>query len=231
MTTGVFDGAERPVKSAIAPTYRWARSEVRTMHQRSHAPTVAVPGAAPAARHEPSATSHHHHTGPLVVQPRPIRLLVCGTAERGDDGAALSAVAGLLPGLPAHLLSAIDVRRCERLEVDDLVDVPAMAGCVIVDGVVGVPPGQTVTLALDELVAVDRIPFVPRSSHSMPLGRLVEVASLLRGSPVRGSFVGLGGRSFGYGRGLGRTVRAGVPLFRAAIERELIRLAVAADGH
>jgi hydrogenase maturation protease len=157
-------------------------------------------------------------------------LLVCGTAERGDDGAALSAVAGLLPGLPAHLLSAIDVRRCERLEVDDLMDVPATAAFVIVDGVVGIPPGQVVALPLDELVSSTAVAFVPRSSHSMPLARLIEVASLLRGSPVCGSFVGLGGRSFGYGRGLGRTVRAGVPLFRSAIERELIRLAVAAEA-
>ena len=199
------------------------------MHQRSNAPTVAVTGAAPAADSRRTIHARRPAGGSLVAQPRPVRLLVCGTAERGDDGAPLSAVAGLLPGLPAHLLATIDVRRCERLEVDDLVDLAAGTGCVIVDAVLGVQPGSVVSLALDEVATIDRIGFVPRSTHSMPLVQLVQVASLLRGSPVRGSFVGLGGRSFGYGRGLGRTVRAGVPLFRAAIERELIRLAVAAE--
>ena len=43
--------------------------------------------------------------GPLVTAPRPVRLLVCGNADRGDDGAALAAVAGLLSGLPPHLLA------------------------------------------------------------------------------------------------------------------------------
>ena len=201
------------------------------MHQRSHAPTVAVKGAAPATAHLLVPNRRRAIRGHMVLQPRPVRLLVCGTAERGDDGSPLSAVAGLLPGLPAHLLSAIDVRRCEELGVDHLVDVGPDTGCVIVDAVAGVPPGQVVSVALEELATLDRLPFQPRSTHSMPFVQLIDVASSLRGSPVRGSFVGLGGRSFGYGRGLGRTVRAGVPLFRAAIERELIRLAVAADGH
>jgi hydrogenase maturation protease len=152
---------------------------------------------------------------------------VCGTADRGDDGAALSAVAGLLPGLPAHLLSALDVRRCEQLQIEDLLDLPEETGCVIVDAVVGVGTGEVVTLPLDAFPGADRqAGITPRSSHTLPMGQLVELAAILRGRPVRGVFVGLGGRSFGYGRGLGRTVRAALPAFRAAIEAELIKYAV-----
>jgi len=168
--------------------------------------------------------------GWLVSQPRPVRLLVCGTADRGDDGAALSAVAGLLPGMPGHLLSAIDVRRCEQLQIEDLLDLPDESGCVIVDAVVGVVPGSVVTLPLEAFPGADRqAGITPRSSHTLPMGQLIELATILRGRPVRGAFVGLGGRSFGYGRGLGRTVRAALPQFRAAIENEIVRLAVEAE--
>lgn len=161
--------------------------------------------------------------------PRQVRLLVCGTADRGDDGAALSAVAGLLPRLPAHLLAALEVRRCEQLEIEDLLDLPDETGCVIVDAVVGVEPGEVVTLPLDAFPGADRqAGIAARSSHALPMGQLIELAAVLRGHPVRGSFVGLGGRSFGYGRGLGRTVRAGLPAFRAAIEAEIVTLAVPA---
>ncbi len=160
---------------------------------------------------------------------RPVRLIVCGTADRGDDGAALSAVAGLLPGLPAHLLASIDVRRCEQLQVEDLLELPDETGCVIVDAVVGIAPGAVVTLPLEAIPCADReAGIAPRSSHALPLGQMIELAAVLKGHPVRGSFVGIGGRSFGYGRGLGRTVRSGLPAFRAAIEAELIRLAVPA---
>jgi len=163
----------------------------------------------------------------LVSQPRPVRLLVCGTADRGDDGVALSAIAGLLPGLPSHLLAALDVRRCEQLQLEDLLDLPDESGCVIVDAVVGVGPGEVVTLPLEAFPDADRRAGVAsRSSHSLPMGQLIELAGIMRGRPVRGSFVGLGGRSFGYGRGLGRTVRAALPAFRAAIESEITRLAV-----
>jgi hydrogenase maturation protease len=168
--------------------------------------------------------------GWLVSPPRPVRLLVCGTADRGDDGAALSAVAGLLPGLPGHLLATIEVRRCEQLQIEDLLDLPDETGCVIVDAVVGVTPGQVVTLPLDAFPEADRqAGITPRSSHALPMGQLIELAAILRGRPVRGAFVGLGGRSFGYGRGLGRTVRAGLPAFRAAIESELVHFAVPAE--
>ena len=49
------------------------------------------------------------------LAPPSVRLLVCGNADRGDDGAALSAVATLLPTLPTSLLERLEVRRCGHL--------------------------------------------------------------------------------------------------------------------
>lgn len=158
-----------------------------------------------------------------VNPPRPVRLLVCGDAERGDDGAALAAVAGLLGGLPPNLLAVLDVRRCETLDLDDLVDLPDGVACVIVDAAVGLLPGAVVTVPLRELSERDtKTGPVPRSSHALPIGQMVAIAAATRGHPVDGSFVGIGGRSFGFGRQIGGSVRAALPAFRASIELALI---------
>jgi hydrogenase maturation protease len=162
---------------------------------------------------------------------RAVRLLVCGSADRGDDGAALSAVAGLLAGLPPHLLSVMEVRRCEQLDLEDLLDLPDTTACVIADAVIGLPVGQVVTIPLQELPERDAAALpIPRSSHVLPIGQLVAIAQVMRDRPLEGSFVGIGGRSFGFGRALGRPVRAALPAFRSAIEAALISAAAIAES-
>jgi len=162
-----------------------------------------------------------------VTCPRTVRLLVCGNAERGDDGAALAAVAGLLPGLPPHLLAVLEVRRCEQLDLEDLLDLPAATACVIVDTAVGLPVGTVITIPLCELPGRDAACSSLRSSHVLPIGQLVGIAQILREHAIEGAFVGLGGRSFGFGRALGRPVRAALPAFRSAIEAALVQAAAA----
>ena len=162
---------------------------------------------------------------------RSVRMLVCGTAERGDDGAALSAVAGLLSGLPPDLLRVMEVRRCEQLDLEDLLDLPDSTACVITDAVVGLPVGQVVTIPLCELPKRDAAAGpIPRSSHALPIGQLVAIAEVMREQPLAGSFVGIGGRSFGFGRALGRPVRAALPAYRSAIEAALIDAAAATES-
>jgi hydrogenase maturation protease len=162
-----------------------------------------------------------------MTPPRTVRLLVCGNAERGDDGAALAAVAGLLPCLPPHLLAVLEVRRCEQLELEDLLDVPRSTVCVIVDTAIGVPVGSVITVPLAELAERDAAagPNL-RSTHVLPIGQLVAIAQILREHSFDGAFVGLGGRSFGYGRSLGRPVRSALPAFRSAIEAALVEAAI-----
>jgi hypothetical protein len=70
---------------------------------------------------------------------------------------------------------------------------------------------------------------VPRSSHILPIGQLVAIADVLRG-PVQGTLVAIGGRSFGFGRGLGRPVRAALPAFRVAIQSAIVEAATVTDG-
>jgi hydrogenase maturation protease len=166
-----------------------------------------------------------------VTHARLVRLVVCGSAERGDDGAALCAVAGLLSGLPPHLLTVLEVRRCEQLELEDLLDVPESTACVITDAVIGLPVGEIITIPLRELPDrdADAGP-TPRSSRAMPIGQLVALAQVMRHAPLAGSFVGIGGRSFGFGRALGRPVRAALPVYRTAIEAALIDAAAAVEG-
>jgi hydrogenase maturation protease len=153
-----------------------------------------------------------------------VRLLVCGGADRGDDGAALVAVATLLPILSPELLGVLDVRRCGQLQVDDLVDVPHDMAAIVVDAAVGITPGSVAIVPLDSLVSRHDGP-APHSSHALPVDQVVAIAAAIRGRLPAGSFVGIGGRRFSFGQVLSRPVRAGLPAFRTAIEDEIRRLA------
>jgi hydrogenase maturation protease len=159
-----------------------------------------------------------------LLPPPSVRLLVCGNADRGDDGAALSAVATLLPALPAALLERLEVRRCGHLRVEDLLDVPNGEIAVVVDAAVGLAPGHVVTLPLDTIAADPSSPS-PRSSHELPIDQVLGLAATLRtGGLPEGTFVGIGGRRFGYGRPLSRSVRLNMVAFQAAIASELARV-------
>lgn len=159
------------------------------------------------------------------LAPPSVRLLVCGNADRGDDGAALSAVATLLPALPHDLLERLEVRRCGHLRVEDLLDVPLREAAMVVDAAVGIAPGHVVVLPIGRIVGDPQAP-LPRSSHELPIEQVLGLAATLRpGGLPDGTFVGIGGRRFGYGRPLSRSVRLNMPGFQEAIAAELARLA------
>ncbi|MBI3746313.1 MAG: hypothetical protein HY264_07280, partial [Chloroflexi bacterium] len=80
-----------------------------------------------------------------------LRILVCGTADRGDDGAPLVAITHLLPELPGELRGRLEIRRCPQLDAVDVMDVGEGMACVVIDTVIGVEPGAVVTMALAEL--------------------------------------------------------------------------------
>lgn len=159
-----------------------------------------------------------------ALLPPSIRMFVCGSADRGDDGAALAAVASLLPTLPRAVLEKVEVRRCAQLGVDDLVDLPPDMTAVVVDAAVGIAPGQVVVLSL-ERVAGQRAGPAPHSSHALPPDVTIRLAGDLRGAVPEGTFIGIGGRSFAFGRPLSRPVRSGLGAFRRALRAELTRLA------
>jgi len=158
-----------------------------------------------------------------MLPPPVVRLLVCGNADRGDDGVALAAAAALLPVLPAWLAARVEVRRCLELRTEDLSDLPDGMQALVIDAVVGPTPGDVVSMDLGDLVA--RPAFTPRSSHQLPLDLVVGLAGMIRDRPIPGTFVGLAGHRFGYGTPLSRAARGALPALCEAIRAELERLA------
>ena len=163
-----------------------------------------------------------------MSESRSIRLFVCGNADRGDDAAAIVAVTSLLPKLRSDLATRLDVRWCEQLEVEDLLDLPSSTACVIVDTVAGTTTGSITTTSLAGLAgsaALDEPAewtcATPRSSHILPIGQLLALAEVLRDTPIEGLFVGLGGSTFGHERLLGAPVREALSAFQLAIEDAL----------
>jgi hydrogenase maturation protease len=152
-----------------------------------------------------------------------IRLLVCGSADRGDDGAAVFAVAHLLPRLDPSLRQRLEVRRCQQLDAVDLIDVAPGEACVVLDTVVGVAPGEVVDIPLDELVTREGI--APRSSHALPIEQVLGITLAVRGAVPEGTFVGIGGKWFGFGQLQSRALRQGMPAFERAAEDAILRLA------
>jgi hydrogenase maturation protease len=154
-----------------------------------------------------------------------VRLLVCGSADRGDDGAAVNAVAHLLPRLQPELRQRLEVRRCPQLDAVDLIDVASGESCVVLDTVVGVTPGEVVEIPLDELATRDTI--TPRSSHALPIEQVLGITLAVRGALPTGTFVGIGGKWFGFGNLQSRALRQGMPAFEHAAEMAILRLAEA----
>ncbi|MEI7742285.1 MAG: hydrogenase maturation protease [Chloroflexota bacterium] len=164
------------------------------------------------------------------LAPPSVRILVCGNADRGDDGAALSAVATLLPSLPTAMLERLEVRRCGHLRVEDLLEVPPGEVCVLIDAAMGIPPGHVVSMPISD-ITMDPAAALPRSSHELPIDAVLGEARDRRpGGLPGGTFIGIGGRRFGYGRPLSRSVRLNMAAFQAEIVAELSRLTHVPSG-
>jgi Ni,Fe-hydrogenase maturation factor len=153
-----------------------------------------------------------------------LRLLICGMADRGDDGAPLAAIAQILPVIRDELRVRLEVRRCPSFAATDIIAVGEGQACLIVDTVVGVEPGRVVTISLEALA--DRPGGITlRSSHELAIRDELLLVELVRGSLPPGALVGIGGKWFGYGERFSRAVRCGLPAFadaiRSAVEEQL----------
>lgn len=159
-----------------------------------------------------------------MTAPAPtLRVLVCGSADRGDDGAALSAIAHVLPGLEPVMSRRLEVRRCQQLDPTDLIDVRPDEACLVLDTVVGVEAGTVVEMPLAELARQQGV--APRSSHALPIQQVVGIADAVRGGLPRGLFVGIGGKWFGFGQTRSRALRQGMPAYEAAVRAAIDTLA------
>jgi hydrogenase maturation protease len=158
-----------------------------------------------------------------------VRLLICGAADRGDDGAALTAIARLLPTLDPATRERLEVRRCLQLDPLDLIDVAADQSCLVIDTVLGIEPGSVVAIPLEDLSSRASA-VTPRSSHALPIQQVLGIAEAIRGTLPAGTFVGIGGKWFGFGERHSRAVTAGMGELQSTIEAELARLLVAGAG-
>lgn len=162
-----------------------------------------------------------------MTAPAPaVRILVCGSADRGDDGAALRAVAHVLPALEPEVRQRLEVRRCRQLDPVDLIDVGMDEACIVLDTVVGIAPGAVIEMPLAELATSSSIS--PRSSHALPIDQVLGIALAVRGSLPRGTFVGIGGKWFGFGEVRSRALREGMPAFEQATAAAIRALVLAA---
>jgi hydrogenase maturation protease len=161
--------------------------------------------------------THHRTEKPLGSQPRPrVDVLICGSLDRGDDGAALVAA----PLIRASLGPNARIAVVGQLDVDDLLAIPRDAGVVIVDAATGIPPGTIQDLPLRGFLVEDSI-FRPRSSHALELPEVIGLAEMLRGHPLVGRIVVVGARQFRLGHPLSTRVAVALP--------ELARVVAAAS--
>jgi hydrogenase maturation protease len=147
-----------------------------------------------------------------------VEVLVCGSPDRGDDAAPMVAAALFRDDLPV----GVEVRIVGQLDIDDLLAASAGARVVIVDAAVGIHPGQIVELPLAGLVHRED-GLRPRSSHALAFPEVIGLAALIRGRPVQGRIVAIGGVAFGLGAGLSPRVARAIPALVEAIREAVER--------
>ena len=150
----------------------------------------------------------------LTGESRDIVVFACGDPLRGDDSVAPLAC----KSLPPDVLARADVKLIGALEAEYLVALPVGTRAVIVDAVVGPPPGEIVEMELIEMSGrAEKV--VTTSTHQLPLDQVVAIAQLLRDEPVKGRFVGVGIESVAIGEEPTGSVAESVPSLRDAVTR------------
>ena len=150
----------------------------------------------------------------------PVHVLICWERLRGDDGAAVLA-ASLLP---PDVVALARITEVGQISPDAFVAIPPDAPLIVADAAVGIPAGRIVVLALESLADSAGDGATPASSHSLPARQVLALVSEIRGAPVRGTLIVLGGATFEFGERLSAPVAAALPDFTAAIASEIRRL-------
>ena len=158
---------------------------------------------------------------------RPVLVLACGAPDRGDDAAALDAVA-LLDMLDPLARGQAVIRIVGQLGVEHLADRPVGAAVIVVDAAVGLRPGAVRFVPFDTLGHDARSP-VPRSSHELPIPEVVGIAEIV-GGPLDGGLLVVGGSDFGFGHPLSPAVEAAIPELTHQLAHTIEEAAAARTG-
>lgn len=141
-----------------------------------------------------------------------VTVLVCGSADRGDDAAAVLAVELLRPATRRRAV----IEYVGQLGVEALLERPPGSAVIVLDAAVGLAPGRVVRMSFADLRSGARSP-VPRSSHELPIPEVVGIAELIAG-PLAGGLVVIGGLDFSLGAKPSPGVRASLDHFAREIE-------------
>lgn len=142
-----------------------------------------------------------------------VEVLACGQANCGDDGLAAVVEQNLRRRLPADTR----FRLIGRLEIDHLLAIAEGARTVIVDVAAGVRGGRVIRLPLDGLV--DRIDELrPRRCEALGFPEVLGVAGVIRGHPLHGQLVLVGGVRYAVGSELSPSVQRAVWKVIKAVE-------------
>lgn len=142
-------------------------------------------------------------------------VLVCGSADRGDDAAALLAVELLRPATRRRAV----IEYVGQLGVEALLERSPGSAVIVVDAAVGLAPGRVVRMSFADLRSGARSP-VPRSSHELPIPEVVAIAELI-GGPLVGGLVVIGGLDFSLGASCSPQVRDALPELAHQIEHAI----------
>jgi hydrogenase maturation protease len=156
----------------------------------------------------------------LVGETSRVMVFACGDPLRGDDSVAPLACTSL----PAETRALADIKLIGAMEAEYIRDIPVGVRAVIVDAVVGPPPGEIVDMDLFEMSGRAQ-KVVTTSTHQLPLDQVVAIGQLLRDEPVVGRFVGVAIEAVEIGAEPSASVEAAVPLLRDAVARAVEELA------
>jgi hydrogenase maturation protease len=156
----------------------------------------------------------------LVGDTSRVVVFACGDPLRGDDSVAPLAC----KALPPETLAMADVKLIGAMEVEYLRDLPKGVRAVIVDAVVGTPPGEIVEMDLFEMSGRAE-KMVTTSTHQLPLDEVVAIGQLLRDQPVVGRFVGVGIEAVEIGEEPTASVAESIPALRDAVAAAVEALA------
>jgi hydrogenase maturation protease len=153
---------------------------------------------------------------------RPIRIIVLGERHRGDDSVSFAAARRAIVALDGAARELVELRETGQLDPADLVELPAGGAAIVVDAVVGIPPGSIVVLPLERLADLAAGRIERNGREAMPRSS--------RGDPPPGVLVGIGGARFDVGCDPSPAVAAATDAFAERIAAELASLVEALPG-
>jgi hydrogenase maturation protease len=130
-----------------------------------------------------------------------VRVLACGSIDRGDDGVALRVVRAL----SQLVRREASIEEVGYLSPELLMGDPPNMRRLVVDCVAGLPCGEILDLPLADLPALEA-QMGTTSSHALAPGAAVALADLLGCVRPTDRFLGIGGESFAVGDDLSPAV-------------------------